>query len=242
MRSARFLAGGRVVSGHLEGKKLLGPDGGEYEPLDVTWLPPASPTKMIGLVLNYAEHAGELGLATAEDPVLMLKPNNTLLGNLGEIIYPREATHVHYEAELAVVISREARRIKQDKALEYIKGYTVANDVTARDFITNTFRPPVKAKGFDTFCPLGPYLVTPEEIPDVSNLNIKTVVNGKGRQEGNTKSMIHSIPELIEFITEFMTLEPEDIILTGTPKGISPIVPGDRLEISIDQLGTLTNT
>lgn len=230
------------MSGHFDGTRLLDPDGSEYDPLKVSWLPPASPTKMIALALNYAEHADELGLATAEDPVLFVKPNNTLIGNLGEIIYPKEATHMHYEAELAVVISRRARRVSHDQALEYVKGFTIANDVTVRDFITNTFRPPVKAKGFDTFCPLGPYLVTTDEIPDVSNLNIRTVVNGKLRQEGNTKNMIHQIPKLIEFITAFMTLEPEDAVLTGTPKGISPIVPGDRVEISIDHLGTLTNT
>jgi 5-oxopent-3-ene-1,2,5-tricarboxylate decarboxylase / 2-hydroxyhepta-2,4-diene-1,7-dioate isomerase len=221
---------------------LFGSDGMEYDPLKLAWLPPVSPTKMVGLVLNYADHADELGLSTSEDPVLLLKPLNTLLGHMGNIVYPKEATFMHYEAELAVVIGRQARRVKKERALDFIKGYTIANDVTVRDFITNTFRPPVRAKGFDTFCPLGPYLVTPDEIPDVNNLNIKTLVNGVVKQEGNTKSLIHSIPKLLEFITSFMTLEPDDTILTGTPKGISPIVPGDRVQISIDGIGTLENT
>jgi 5-oxopent-3-ene-1,2,5-tricarboxylate decarboxylase / 2-hydroxyhepta-2,4-diene-1,7-dioate isomerase len=174
--------------------------------------------------------------------VLLLKPLNTLLGHLGNIIYPKEATYMHYEGELAVVMGTQARRVKKERAMDFVKGYTIANDVTVRDFITNTFRPPVRAKGFDTFCPLGPYLVSSDEFEDINNLDIKTLVNGSIKQEGNTKNLIHSIPKLIEFISSFMTLEPDDTILTGTPKGISAIVPGDKVQISIDNLGTLENT
>ena len=196
---------------------------------------------MIGLVLNYADHAGELGLATAKDPVLFLKPLNTLIGNLGGIVYPSGAKYMHYEAELAIVIRRQARKVEAENAFEFVEGYTIANEVTVRDYITNTFRPPVKAKGFDTFCPLGPCLVTRDEVPNVSNLEIKTFVNGELKQNGNTKDLIHPIPKLIEYITAFMTLERGDIILTGTPKGISPIVPGDRVDVEIENLGTLSN-
>jgi 5-oxopent-3-ene-1,2,5-tricarboxylate decarboxylase/2-hydroxyhepta-2,4-diene-1,7-dioate isomerase len=242
MRVARLVSAGREVRATLhDDERLVSSDGTILDPFKVAWLPPVSPSKMVGLVLNYADHANELGLAPSEEPVLLLKPPNTLLGNHGSIVYPREATFMHYEAELAVVISKQARRVSKEKAPDYVLGYTIANDVTVRDFITNTFRPPVRAKGFDTFCPLGPYLVTPDEIEDVNNLEISTMVNKELKQKGNTKNLMHSIPKLIEFITSFMTLDREDVILTGTPKGISKIVPGDIVQISIDGLGTLEN-
>jgi 5-oxopent-3-ene-1,2,5-tricarboxylate decarboxylase / 2-hydroxyhepta-2,4-diene-1,7-dioate isomerase len=223
-------------------ENLLGSDGCSYDPVKVAWLPPVSPTKIIGLVLNYSDHANELGLETAKEPVLLFKPNNTLVGHLGNIIYPRGATYMHYEAELVVVVGRECRRVKASNANNYIKGYTIGNDVTVRDYITNTFRPPIKAKGFDTFLPLGPCLVTSDELGEVSNLNLRTKVNGEVRQEGNTKNLLHPVPELIEYISDFMTLEEDDLILTGTPKGISSIKPRDSVEISIDNIGTLRNT
>ena len=241
MRLAKFLSDGKTISGFLDGNFLFNSKGTKYDPAKVLWLPPVSPTKIVGLVLNYADHANELGLAASSEPVIFLKPPNTLVGHLGDIVYPKEATYMHYEAELAVVIDKRARRIKAERANESIRGYTIANDVTVRDFITNTFRPPVRAKGFDTFCPLGPYLVTRDDLPRVDDLEIKTIVDGETRQKGSTRNFMHSIPKIIEFITSFMTLEPEDIILTGTPKGISPIVPGNKVDITIDNLGTLTN-
>jgi len=242
MQLARFIAGGRLLNGTLDINRLIGSDGNTYDPDKVVWLPPASPTKIVGLVLNYSDHANELGLTTASEPVLFFKPNNTLLGHLGNIVYPKGATYMHYEAELVVVMARQCRRVRAANAKDFVKGYTIGNDVTVRDFITNTFRPPIKAKGFDTFLPLGPCVVTTDELEDVSNLNLVTRVNGEVRQEGNTKDLMHSVPELIEFITEFMTLEEDDLILTGTPKGISPIKPGDKVEISIDNIGTLRNS
>ena len=230
------------MSGELKENVVIGSNGKHYDPNDITWLPPARPSKIIGLVLNYADHANELGIATAPEPVLVWKPNNALIGHLGKIVYPSGATFMHYEAELVVVMGRECRRVKASNALSLVKGYTIGNDVTVRDFITNTFRPPIKAKGFDTFLPLGPCIATPDEISDVSNLKLTTRVNGEIRQEGNTKNLMHSVQKLIEYISEFMTLEPDDLIMTGTPKGISPIVPGDEVEISIDNIGTLKNT
>jgi 5-oxopent-3-ene-1,2,5-tricarboxylate decarboxylase/2-hydroxyhepta-2,4-diene-1,7-dioate isomerase len=244
VRLAKFVFAGRIIEGTFdeENQKLTGSDGNNYDPEKVAWLPPARPSKVIGLVLNYSDHANELGLATASEPVLLFKPNNTLLGHLGNIIYPTGATYMHYEAELVVVMGRQGRKIKAANANQYIKGYTIGNDVTVRDFITNTFRPPIKAKGFDTFLPLGPCIVTCDELQDVSNLRLTTKVNGELRQEGNTKNLMHSVPELIQYISEFMTLEEDDLIMTGTPKGISPIKPGDKVEISIDHIGTLKNT
>jgi 5-oxopent-3-ene-1,2,5-tricarboxylate decarboxylase/2-hydroxyhepta-2,4-diene-1,7-dioate isomerase len=195
----------------------------------------------VGLVLNYREHADELGLRTEENPILFIKPNSSLIGHLGDIVYPATATHVHYEAELAVVIGKKGRRIGKKQAMKHVAGYTIANDMTARDFITNTFRPPVKAKGFDTFCPLGPWVTSADEIPDPHSLELTTRLNGNVVQHGNTSMFIHSIPEIIEFISEFMTLMPDDLILTGTPKGITPVHPGDKIDISIEGIGTLSN-
>lgn len=220
---------------------LVSHDGTRYNPTEVTWLPPVTPSKIVSLVLNYADHANELGLVLADEPVIFLKPPSSLVGNGGDIVYPNGAKYMHYEAEFAVVIGRQCRRTTAENSLDFVKGYTIANDVTVRDYITNTFRPPLKAKGFDTFCPLGPYLVTKDEVSDTRNLPIETRVNGEVKQRGNTKDLIRTIPQLLEFITAFMTLEPDDVILTGTPKGISPIVPGDSVEITIGQLGTLSN-
>jgi 5-oxopent-3-ene-1,2,5-tricarboxylate decarboxylase/2-hydroxyhepta-2,4-diene-1,7-dioate isomerase len=242
MHLARFVSRGRMINGWEDEGKLVGSDGTSYDKKEVFWLPPVSPSKIVGLALNYGDHADELGLKTAEDPILFLKAPSSLVGNGGDIIYPTGAKYMHYEGELAVVIGKAARKVRRENAMDYVRGFTIANDITVRDFITNLFRPPVKAKGFDTFCPLGPYITTIDEIADCGNLEITTRVDGETKQEGNTKKLLHSVPRLIEYITEFMTLEPDDVLLTGTPKGISPLSPGDRVEVSIEKLGTLSNT
>jgi 5-oxopent-3-ene-1,2,5-tricarboxylate decarboxylase / 2-hydroxyhepta-2,4-diene-1,7-dioate isomerase len=241
LREASFIHGGASVRGKEVNGELFDSFGKHYTKNEVVWLPPSNPTKIIGLVLNYRDHANELGLSVVEEPVIFLKPPSALTGNLGEIVYPAGTKYMHYEAELCVIIGRKARYVSSGGAMDFVRGYTIANDVTVRDFITNTFRPPVKAKGFDTFCPVGPYLITADEVADPSNLKITTRVNGEVRQEGNTKDLMHTIPQLIEYLSSFMTLYPEDMILTGTPKGISPIAPGDNVEIEIDHLGRLVN-
>jgi 5-oxopent-3-ene-1,2,5-tricarboxylate decarboxylase / 2-hydroxyhepta-2,4-diene-1,7-dioate isomerase len=241
MRLARFLSSGKKIEGMEENGQLLDSGGNAYSPEDVTWLPPANPSKIIGFVLNYRDHANELGLNVTEDPVIFLKPPSSLIGNKEEIVYPEGIKFMHYEGELCVIIGSTARKVSASRSLEYVKGFTIANDVTVRDFITNTFRPPVKAKGFDTFCPVGPYLVTPDQAGDISHLKIRTLVNGQLRQEGTTADLMHPVPEMIEYLSNFMTLFPEDMILTGTPKGISPIHPGDKVEIEIENLGRLEN-
>lgn len=220
---------------------MIDPAGNRFAEDEIDFLPPVLPTKIIGLALNYKEHAGELGLNVAEEPVLFLKPPSSLIGNRGEILYPTGANYMHYEGELCAVIGKKARKVGAREAIGHVKGFTIANDVTVRDFITNTFRPPVKAKGFDTFCPVGPYLVTIDESGDGSDLTITTKVNGEIRQKGSTRELIHPVPELIEYLSDFMTLYPGDIILTGTPKGISPVKPGDEIEIEIERLGRLSN-
>jgi 5-oxopent-3-ene-1,2,5-tricarboxylate decarboxylase / 2-hydroxyhepta-2,4-diene-1,7-dioate isomerase len=243
MKIARFAVGGQVLEGRYESGQLRTASGGSYDPEAVVWLPPvASFTKMIGLALNYSDHAAELDLQLPPFPILFNKNPNTLIGHRGHVLAPPDVEYMHYENELVVVIGQRCRGVKADRALEVVWGYTIGNDITVRDFVTNYYRPPVKAKGFDTFGPLGPYLVTADEVPDPGNLELRTYVNGELRQSGNTCNFIYTIGELIEYISDFMTLEPGDMIWTGTPKGISHIYPGDNLRLEISGLGALENS
>lgn len=241
MKRARFLAQGRVHEGALVEPGLLRDESGvDHLEAEVTFLPPVVPEKAIGLALNYADHAAELGIEAPPEPALFFKPANAWVGHRAPVVYPTGAEYMHYEAELAVVIGRHARRIRARDALEVVGGYTIVNDVTVRDFVTNFYRPPVKAKGWDTFGPIGPYLVT-GEIEDPAGLEVRTFVNGELRQRGNTRALLLSVPELIEHITEFMTLVPGDLILTGTPKGLSHVYPGDVMRVEVEGLGALEN-
>ena len=243
MKIARFAADGQVLEGRLEDGELVAAGGGRYDPAAVNWLPPVARfSKMIGLALNYSDHAAELDLQLPPFPILFNKNPNTLLGHLGHVVAPPNIEYMHYENELVVVIGSRCRRVRAADAPGVIHGYTIGNDITVRDFVTNYYRPPVKAKGFDTFGPLGPCLVTADEIGDPANLELRTYINGELRQRGNTSNFIYGIGELIEYITEFMTLEPGDMIWTGTPKGISHIHPGDHMRLEIDGLGALENT
>jgi 5-oxopent-3-ene-1,2,5-tricarboxylate decarboxylase/2-hydroxyhepta-2,4-diene-1,7-dioate isomerase len=216
-------------------------EGQELSAREVTWLAPVVPSKIVGLALNYSDHAQELGLEKPPEPALFFKPPSALTGHLRPIYYPHGAAHCHYETEVAVVMGRRCRGVKPEQALNYVRGYTIANDFTCRDFITNFFRPPVRAKGFDTFCPLGPAVYSPELIPDPGTLEITTRVNGEIRQSGNTRHLTMPIPEIIAYLSSFMTLEPDDVILSGTPKGISPVYAGDRIVCEIEGLGALIN-
>ncbi|HEX7064920.1 MAG TPA: fumarylacetoacetate hydrolase family protein, partial [Bacillales bacterium] len=233
---------GREQTGIVNEPIVTAASGKEYrlEEIEV-WLPPVQPNTMIGLALNYADHADELGLDKPPEPVLFVKPNSSLVGHKAPIFYPDGATYMHYENELAVVIGRHGRNIKANEAFAYVSGYTIANDVTVRDFVNNYYRPPVRAKGHDSFGPLGPYFVDKEDIPNVKNLELRSYVNDELKQHGNTKDLIRDIPELIEFISSFMTLSPNDVILTGTPKGISHVYPGDNVRLEIDGIGALEN-
>lgn len=242
MKHARVIVEGRVQAGTVEGETFKAASGKEFPVEDIqVWLPPLEPNKMIGLALNYADHAEELGLEKPAEPVLFIKPNSSLVGHKAPVYYPDGATYMHYENELAVVIGRTGRNIKHSAAYDYVSGYTIANDVTVRDFVNNWYRPPVRAKGHDTFGPMGPYYVDAEDMANVENVNLRTYVNNELRQQGNTKDLMYTIPDLIEFISSFMTLEPGDMILTGTPKGISHINPGDVMRLEIDGLGALEN-
>ncbi|WLD94820.1 fumarylacetoacetate hydrolase family protein [Alkalihalobacillus sp. AL-G] len=242
MKTARFIVEGREQSGTMADGQIVTSSGKVYHVDDIeVWLAPFQPNKMIGLALNYADHADELGLERPKEPVLFIKPNSSIVGHKAPVYYPDGATYMHYENELAVVIGKEGRNIKASDAMDYVKGYTIANDVTVRDFVNNMYRPPVRAKGHDTFGPMGPFFVDKEDIPDVNNLELRSYVNGELRQQGNTKDLIYNIEDLIEFISSFMTLEPNDVIWTGTPKGISHVHPGDHVRLEIDHLGSLEN-
>ena len=240
MKLARFLAKGMVHQGVYREGLLLDEAGEAHRPEDVTWLLPFTPGKILGVALNYADHAEELGLSRPEEPALFWKPNTSLLPHKGVVLYPKGARFVHYEVELAVVVGRPMKRVRAKDALDYVLGYTIANDLVARDYVTNTFRPPIRAKGRDTFLPLGPFLVV-EEVEDPQDLWLRAYVNGELRQEGHTSRMLYSVAELLEFISEFMTLEPYDVLLTGTPKGISQVRPGDVMRLEIEGLGALEN-
>lgn len=200
-------------------------------------LAPARPGKIIAVGLNYKDHAAELKIKLPSNPCLFLKPPSSVVGPNDNILYPAMANQLDYEAELAVVIGKKARAVAARKAGQYIFGYTCANDVTARDLqrIDGQW---TRAKSFDTFCPLGPHIET--EL-DSGDLEIKLELNGDVKQKSRTSRMIFGVPELVSFISEVMTLEPGDIILTGTPFGVGPMRTGDMVEVEISGIGVLSN-
>jgi len=219
------------------------------QPVDqVTLLPPVlRPGKVIALGRNYAAHAKEGGAEPPDYPMLFHKTATSLIGAGGTVIIPAGTERVDFEAELAVIIGKVCKNIEETDAFDYIAGYTVANDITARDWqrLTTQF---TAGKMVDTFGPLGPALVTKDEAPDPSNLRIKSILNGEVMQDGNTTMMIFSVPYLVSYISKISTLEPGDVILTGTPEGVGyarkpPVYmkDGDVITIEIDGLGTLTN-
>jgi 5-oxopent-3-ene-1,2,5-tricarboxylate decarboxylase/2-hydroxyhepta-2,4-diene-1,7-dioate isomerase len=180
-------------------------------------------------------------MTSPEDPALFFKPPSSLIGHKQQVVYPTGVEYMHYEVELVVVVGRQCRRVKAEHAQSVIDGYTIGNDVTVRDFVKNFYRPPVRAKGYDTFGPLGPWIVTADEMPDPEHVELRAFVNGELRQRGNTAQFMRTIPELIEFITMIMTLEPGDLIWTGTPKGISHVHPGDVMRLEVEGIGALEN-
>src|SRR6266581_7245796 len=206
-------------------------------PDDVVLLPPAVPSKIVAVGRNYAEHAKELGNEAPPEPIIFLKPPTSLLRPGGTIERPPQSQRVDYEGELAIVIARSARNVKRDSWRDFVLGFTCANDVTARDLQKKDVQF-TRGKGFDTFCPLGPCIETDL---DPADLALTTRVNGAVKQNGRTSMMIFSCATIIEFITSVMTLEPGDVILTGTPAGVGPLQSGDTVEVEIEGIGTLRN-
>jgi 2-keto-4-pentenoate hydratase/2-oxohepta-3-ene-1,7-dioic acid hydratase in catechol pathway len=204
---------------------------------EVKILPPVSPSKIVCVGLNYRDHAVELNMDLPDDPILFLKPTTSVIGPGDEIIYPPQSNQVDYEVELAVIISKKAKNVRKVDALDYVAGYTILNDVTARDLQERDGQW-TRAKSFDTFCPLGPWM---ENDLDPSNQKISLRVNGELRQDSNTKNMIFPVEELLSFISDIMTLKPGDVIATGTPPGVGSLRVGDVAEASIEGIGVLKN-
>lgn len=203
----------------------------------VRLLPPANPSKIICAGRNYAAHAKEHGAEVPEVPLIFLKPPSSLIGHQQEIVLPPQSQQIEHEAELAVVIGQPGRWITPDDVLSHVFGYTVANDVTARD-LQRSDGQWTRAKGFDTFCPVGPWIETEFDPADAV---ITCHVNDEMRQMASTRDMIFTVRQLIAFVSSVMTLEQGDLILTGTPAGVSPLNAGDSVEVSIEGLGTLSN-
>ncbi|HEX4241240.1 MAG TPA: fumarylacetoacetate hydrolase family protein [Steroidobacteraceae bacterium] len=208
----------------------------------VVWLPPFEVGTVIALGLNYRDHARELQLDSQEEPLVFLKGPGSLLGHRGRTRRPADAAFMHYECELAVVIGRPARRVARERALEHVAGYCIANDYAVRDYLENWYRPNLRVKNRDGCTVLGPWLVDAADVPDPGALGLRTFVNGKLTQQGNTRDLIFGIPVLIEYLSSFMTLSPGDVILTGTPEGVGNVMPGDVVTCEIDGLGRQINS
>ena len=196
-----------------------------------------TPTKIVCVGRNYADHAKELGNEAPSEPILFLKPPSALNSDGGTILRPAISNRVDHEGELAIVIGKQAKNVSRENWRDYVLGFTCANDVTARDIQKKDVQF-TRGKGFDTFCPVGPHIET--EL-DVSDLRVQVRVNGDTRQDGNTSQMIFDCGFLLEFISSIMTLMPGDLILTGTPAGVGPLQSGDRVEVEIEGIGVLSN-
>ena len=215
-----------------------------FEPLllsEATLLCPVIPSKIICVGRNYRDHAAELGNEVPKEPLLFLKPPSSLLAPGGIIRYPHLSSRVDFEGELGIVIGRRARNIGPEEDVRpYIRGYTIVNDVTARD-LQKSDGQWTRGKGFDTFCPVGP-IVTDEVDPLASGIALETHLNGTRKQAGNTRDFIFEIPQLLRYITAFLTLEPGDLVPTGTPAGVAPMQPGDTVTVTVAGIGALTST
>lgn len=249
MKVARFSSGTGARYGIIDGDEIVVLTGDpmfngfettdERLPLsEIKMLAPVIPrSKVVAIGRNYSEHAKELGNETPTEPMMFLKPNTSVVGPGDAIMLPPQSEHVSFEGELAVVIGSIAKNVAEADADSVIFGYTIANDVTARDLQKKDGQWS-RAKGFDTFCPLGPVIETEFE---VASQSIRTTVNGDVKQDGTVDQMVHSVASLVAYASSVFTLLPGDLILTGTPAGVGPIVHGDTVEITIEGIGTLSN-
>jgi 2-keto-4-pentenoate hydratase/2-oxohepta-3-ene-1,7-dioic acid hydratase in catechol pathway len=219
------------------------PAGFDFEPLPLSaaeLLAPVTPSKIVCVGRNYREHAKELGNEVPQEPLLFFKPPSALLGHKGTVLMPPQAERVDFEGELALVIGKRASRLRDDADWRsYVRGYTIANDVTARDLQKKDGQW-TRAKGFDTFCPVGP--IVTDGVDPQKGLIVETRVNGELKQQGSTLDFIFSLPVLLTYITAAITLEPGDLLLTGTPSGVAPLSPGDQVDVSIPGIGILSNS
>src|SRR6476661_11022158 len=204
---------------------------------DTRLLAPILPSKVVAIGRNYADHAAELGNAVPTSPIIFLKPSTSVIGPRVPIQLPPSSTRVDYEGELAVVIGRPCRDVLAENASSVILGYTVGNDVTARDQQRADVQF-TRGKGYDTFCPLGPWIETDL---DPADLRVTTELDGEVKQDGTTADMVFSVGEIVEFVSGIMTLLPGDVLLTGTPAGVGPMVAGQTVSVAVEGIGTLTN-
>lgn len=248
MKIVRIRAGDDIAYGVADVEGILVYRGSPFvawEPTETVlpWdsaqlLAPVLPSKVVAVGRNYEDHAAERDAEVPDEPLIFLKPATSVIGPEANVVHPAISEDVQHEAELAAVVSRVARHVKAEDASAYIIGYTAANDVTARDLQRKDGQW-ARAKGFDTFCPLGPAIET--ELDPLEQLAVICRVNGEVRQAGFTSDMVFGVAEILEYVTAVMTLLPGDVILTGTPAGVSRVVPGDVMEVEIDGVGVLQN-
>ncbi|MEY2683568.1 MAG: hypothetical protein RJA09_712 [Pseudomonadota bacterium] len=249
MKTARVAYAGAIhaaTPANAAGDRLRLADGREVADTDVVWLAPFEVGTIIALGLNYADHLKELSkelTVTAKDePLVFLKGPGSVVGHRGVTRRPSDATFMHYECELAVVIGRTARGVKAADAMRHVAGYTVCNDYAIRDYLENWYRPNLRVKNRDGGTVLGPWLVDAADVPNPHQLVLRTLVNGQVTQQGTTANMVNDIPALIEYLSGFMTLQAGDVILTGTPEGVVNVNAGDEVVTEIEGVGRLVNT
>jgi len=247
MKYLRFLAEGKEKAGVMERDIIKEIEGDffeeyqttdrEYKENDVRILPPCIPQKIVAVGLIYKDHIEELGFPYPEEPIIFFKPTTGLIGQKDEIVYPPISQRVDYEAELAIVMKNRVRNVSEKEAMKHVLGYTCFNDVTARDLQKKDIQW-TRAKAFDTFSPIGPWIV--DDI-DPNAVLVESYLNGVKKQSSNTRNFIFKVEMLISFISQVMTLLPGDVIATGTPYGVGPMQPGDQIEIRIEGIGSLVN-
>jgi 5-oxopent-3-ene-1,2,5-tricarboxylate decarboxylase/2-hydroxyhepta-2,4-diene-1,7-dioate isomerase len=242
MKHARVAFAGAIHVAYPDAAGVRLEDGRICSEDAVVWLPPVEVGTLFALGLNYAEHVKELSFSKQQKPLVFMKGPNALLGHRGFTRRPDGVANMHYECELAVVIGRPARSVAVADAMAYVAGFTVANDYTIRDYLENYYRPNLRAKNRDGATVLGPWFVDAADVPDYAALEIRTTVNGHETQRGNTRDMVTKVPDLVAYLSNFMTLSPGDVILTGTPKGVVNVDVGDVVACEIGELGKLVNT
>jgi 5-oxopent-3-ene-1,2,5-tricarboxylate decarboxylase/2-hydroxyhepta-2,4-diene-1,7-dioate isomerase len=242
MMRGRVAYAGAIHEATPQGDQVRLADGRVREEHELVWLAPFEPGTIVALGLNYADHAKELSFSKQEEPLVFLKGPGSVIGHQGTTRRPAGVAFMHYECELAVVIGRTARCVHREDAMQYVAGYTIANDYAIRDYLENYYRPNLRVKNRDGGTVLGPWFVDAADVADVHALELRTFVNGKLAQRGNTRDLIADVPSLIEYLSGFMTLAPGDVILTGTPEGVVNVNAGDEVACEIDGLGRLVNT
>jgi 2-keto-4-pentenoate hydratase/2-oxohepta-3-ene-1,7-dioic acid hydratase in catechol pathway len=222
-----------------DGDVIRTSEGGEAALASVRLLPCVSPSKIVCVGRNYADHAKELGNAVPEEPIIFLKPPSSLNAHGAAVVYPPISKLLSFEGELGLVIGRRSRNLTRGEAWRAVAGFTVVNDVTARDLQKKDGQW-TRGKGFDTFCPAGPWWVPKEEVA-FDSIRVRTCVNGELKQDGPVTDMLFPVDAILEYVTRFMTLEPGDLIATGTPPGVGPLAAGDTVSVEVTGVGTLEN-